>query len=498
MGNELVLGIDVGTTAVKVAVFTVGGPLVRACATEHVMTRPGPGLAEQDPGHWWQGCVRGIEAVLKDVAPESVRAVGVVSQVNTHIFVDANLRPLMPAITWQDQRCAAVARELDGRFTAEEKAQIWGGPFTFDASRLVSRALWVARHDREVWRRTRWVLSPKDYINARLTGEIATDGLSSVGLVDGDGTGYLADAVRLVDGLAERLPPLAGAAEPVGAVVAPELVGLLGSATVVVGTMDAFGDIYGSGLITPGRAMIACGTSLVVAGTSEHACASHGVVTFPPIDGLYVHAGPTQAGGEALRWWSRTCARTVQQVVTEAAAAAPGGSGVVFTPYLMGERAPLWDATVRGSFLGLSATTSRAELSRAVLEGVAMSGRQVLAAVETACGTPLASVTFSGGGANSDLWSQIFADVLRRPVQRLETRDYSAVLGAALLASVGAAIYPDIATATDRAVTIDRVFTPDNERADLLDPLFEVYLDSYQALRNVHAKLADWRAHHND
>jgi xylulokinase len=489
---DFVLGIDVGTTAVKTAVFTAGGTLLRAHADGHATARPRPGHAEQDPADWWDGCLRGIAAVLDGVPAGAVRSVGVVSQVNTHVFADDGLRPLAPAITWQDQRCADVARALDGRFTAEEKTRIWGGPITLDASRLVSRAAWFAGRHPRLWARTRWVLSPKDWVNARLTGRVTADGRSCVGLVNGVGDRYVPEAVALVDGLADRLPPLADPAGPLGPVTAP--VPYLGPAVVVTGTSDAFGTVFGSATTEPGRALLSCGTSLIVAGASRQTHPNRGVVTFPATHGLYVHAGPTQAGGDALTWWSRARSTTVPDTVAAAATASPGASGVVFTPHLLGERAPLWDSAVRGAFLGLGAATTGADLARAVLEGVAMSGRQVLAAVEAACGARLETITLSGGGSRSDLWAQIFADVLRRPMARLAARDNGAVLGAALLGAVGAGLHPDIATAARDAVAVDRVFTPDPARAELLDPLYAAYTTSYEALRDVHARLDAWRA----
>jgi xylulokinase len=420
-----------------------------------------------------------------------VKSIGVVSQVNTHLFVDAELRPLAPAVIWQDQRTARTARELDARFTPEDKRRIWGGPVTLDASFLPARAAWMAEHEPATWSRTRWILSPKDYVVALLTGRVATDRLSSVRLADRSGTDYIGEAVATVEGLAQRLPPVRDPLFPLGQVTDPALG--CGEATVVVGTMDAFGSVFGSGLTVPGRAMVTCGTSLVVAGSSRKHIPTPGVVSFPPLGDAYVHAGPTQAGGDALRWWSGAAGLSVEEAVGEAERSSSGSSGVVFTPHLLGERAPLWDSDVRGAFLGLSSATTRPDLSRAVLEGVAMSARQVFAAVETACGSPLASVTFSGGGARSDLWAQIHADVLRRPVERLAVRD-SAVLGAALLGSVGAGIHPDVGAAADAAVRGERVFTPDPGNADRLEPLFRAYTESYAALKGVHEQLSTWRS----
>ncbi|MGW3467729.1 xylulokinase [Saccharopolyspora sp. NPDC000995] len=480
---ELMLGIDVGTTAVKVAAFSLDGEPVAAHTTGYPIARPREGWAEQDPLDWWRGCEAGIRAVLAGLPASAVRSVGVVSQVNTHVFVDERLEPLAPAIIWQDQRCAEVVRELDARFTPAEKTRIWGGPIVLDASFVGARAEWFARTEPAQWARTRWVLSPKDFVVARITGRLATDQLSGVRVAGS--AGYLPDAVGLVDGLAEKLPEILEPEAPVERAKDAAL----GFAKVSVGTMDAFGAVFGTRTTEAGRGMVSCGTSLVVAGASRESAPVGEVVTFPPRNGLFVHAGPTQAAGDALRWWCGVAGRSIEEVLASAATGAPG---VVFTPHLMGERAPLWDCDVRGSFFGLSSATSTADMSLAVLQGVAMSGRHVLEPVERACAIPLPSLTFSGGGARSDLWTQIHADVMQRPIERLRVHD-SAVLGAAMLGAVAAGAYPDVETAAATTVAVDRVFNPSPD-ADRLTPLYEAYRSSHDALRGLHDHLAQWRS----
>ncbi|WP_245745975.1 xylulokinase [Nocardia altamirensis] len=475
--GTLLLGIDIGTTAVKVAVFTADGQPLAEHSTPYPISRPRPGWAEQDAWDWWRGCVDGMRAVLSAVPAGSVRAIGLTSQVNTHMFTDDQLQPLGPAIVWQDQRCADIAAELDARFTAEDKVRIWGSPITLDASFVGARAQWFATANPSAWAKTRWVLGPKDFVAAQLTGRVATDLLSGVRVAGPQG--YLPDAVGLVDGLAGRLPEI----------LEPETrLGRADSADVVVGTMDAYSAVFGSHATEPGRGMVSCGTSLVVAGASEQAHPAPGIVTFPLRHGYYVHAGPTQAGGDAVRWWSRVAGLRIEDVFDSAAAGTPG---VIFTPHLSGERAPLWDADIRASFLGMSSATTTADLSLAVLQGVAMSGRHVLGGVEIACGRSVPSVTFSGGGARSALWAQIHADVLERPVESLRVRD-SAVLGAALLGAVGIGIYPDIESAAAATVHVARTFVP-SEQADRLRPLYGMYRSSHSALAALHADLAAWR-----
>ena len=468
------LGIDVGTTAVKVAAFSLTGELLATHAAAYPTRRPRPGWAEQDADDWWTGVREGLRNVLRD---HTVRAAGIVSQVNTHVLVDEQLNPLTPAIIWQDQRCAAVAAELDARFSDEDKLRIWGGPIVLDASFVGSRAEWFARTDPEAWRRARWILSPKDFVAAKLTGRVATDPLSGVRIAGADG--YLPEAVSTVAGLKDKLPEIL----PPEATLGPAE-GL--QADLVVGTMDAFGAVFGAAVTRPGRGMISCGTSLVVAAASEQNVPTQGVVTFPPRRGLHVHAGPTQAAGDAVRWWADTAGLGIADVFADAAG---GTSNVIFTPYLSGERSPIWDATARASFLNLDSATTRADLSRAVLEGVAMSARHVLESVESACANRIGTLAFCGGGARSDLWAQLHADVLQRPIQQLKVHD-SGALGAALLGAAGVGIYPDVETAAEATVAVRQTFDPRQDHS-----LYEAYAQVHHALRDIHRRLSERNPH---
>jgi xylulokinase len=337
------------------------------------------------------------------------------------------------------------------------------------------------------------VLSPKDYLTARLTGIVATDALSSRALVDSSGADYASELVALVDGLGERLPGLRSPTEDLGP-VAPNDLGLPISARTVVGTMDAWGDIFGNGAIRSGDGFIVGGTSEIVGCVSDRRVPTDGVISFPGSDdGLIVHAGPTQAGGDAARWWAEARGATVAQLVAEAEKAPAGSGGVVFLPHLLGERAPLWDSEARGAFLGLSTSTSPAELSRAVLEGVAFSVRELFEAAEHAAGRSAERITMSGGTARSELWCQITADVLGRPLRRPTVTD-TAVLGAALLGGVGTRRFPSMAAAIERAVHVERVFHPDARNVRHYSALFEIYRESYQALRAVHSGFAALRS----
>ncbi|MHB8620542.1 MAG: xylulokinase [Chloroflexota bacterium] len=490
--EPLLAGLDVGTSNAKGGVFDLAGHPLALASASYAISRPQPGWAEQDPEAWW----RAVLAILGDLAGQvdlaRVAAVGVCSQVNTHVFVDEAGQSLGPAITWQDQRCAGIAAAIDGSLAEADRVRLWGGPFTVDPSFLLPRVRWFKQHQPEAWPRVRWVLSPKDYINLRLTGHVATDPISPIGLV-GTGRRYIDGVLDLVPECRPLMPPLRPFTHRLGSVSAAET-GLPAETTAVVATMDAWGNLYGSGLIEPGQAMEVAGTSEIVGVLSAESHPARGVITFLPVDGLYLHAGPTQAGGDALRWLTQVLGRPLEETLAQAADAPAGSGGLVFLPYLMGERAPLWDAEARGVFFGLRADHAAGHLAMAVLEGVAFSARHLLEAIREAAGLRPPAVRSSGGGSRSDLWCQVKADVLGLPVHRLSVRD-TGVLGAALMAGVGAGLFPSLPAAAAGMVHVERAFTPNPGHQPLYDDLYGLYRSLYPALKPAFSRLQSPRPH---
>lgn len=486
MHDALFLGADVGTTAVKVGVFDQSGAIQGAASRVYETRRRKPGWAEHDPRDWWDCLVASIDEIAQAADLRRVASLGVCSQVNTHVFVDTKIQPLLPAIVWQDQRCADTARRLDVSLTDEERDRLWGGPFTIDSSFGPVRLAWLAENDPAIRRRVRWVLQPKDYVNWCLTGRVATDFMSPVGVVGRDRT-YLPAVLDLVDGAAAVHPPIRDFTAVLGKVMALKLPVLAG-AVVAVGTMDAWGSIYGSGLVEHGIAMDVCGTSEIVAIASQRSKPTAGVISFPPLDSLYLHAGPTQAGGDALRWWADGQRRTLEEVLDAAAEVRPG-STPLFHPYLAGERAPLWEATATAGFFGVGADHDFRHFSRSVLEGVAFSTRHVLEELEKAAEVEVAFVNESGGGSRSDLWCQIKAEVLGRDVRRLRVVD-SGVLGAGLIGAVAAGLYPNLRAAVKATVEIERTFSSVNSDRTSYQLDYGMYRQLYDALRPSYETLA--------
>jgi xylulokinase len=484
--RPLLLGADIGTTTAKAGIFELDGNPLAFADFGYAIERPQPDWAEQDPRDWWRAFVKVVDALAADADLSRIRAVGICSQVNTHVFVDADGLDLAPAIVWQDQRAAEDAAALTAQL-AENGA---GPDEKVDASALVARAAWMQGHRSDVWEATRWILSPKDYLNRRLTGRTATDIISPIGLVDADYR-YDERVVDLVPGLRERLPPLRHFTDSLAGLAANES-RLPQEAVVVVATMDAWGNLYGSGVVEAGQAMEVAGTSEIIGVLSERSEPTSGVVSFPPIDGSYLHAGPTQAGGDALRWFADVHALELESILSRAATAPPGSLGLIFLPYLAGERAPLWDAEARGVFFGLSSDHSLAHEARAVLEGVAFSARHLLEILERAAGRRVDALASSGGGARSDLWCQIKANVLNREIRRLRVL-HSGVLGAGLIAAAGTGLVADLQQAAAAAVKVADVFRPEPEHVTLYDHLYRVYRDLYPALQPAYRDLSVFR-----
>jgi len=478
MKTSLLIGIDVGTTSVKATLFDESGAGLRAFADPYPMARPTPGLAEQAPTDWIDRVTAALTRLSDGLPQGAIAAVGLTSQVNTHVFVGDDGVPLMPAITWQDGRAGAEAAELDALVSAEERIGWWGAPLPIDASHPLARALWLTRHHPDVWARTRWLMAPKDYCILKLTGEATADPMAAFGVID-QSLAYVPRLLDLVPGVADRLPPLRGFTQSAGRI----LPGLpLAGTPMVTGAMDAWAGLIGTGVLADGDCMYLSGTSEIVGLVSSTRHPAAGVVAFPTCEDITLHAGPTQAGGASLAWVANLTGRAPSELSALVAASNPHQPTPLFLPHLQGERAPIWDIGARGAFIGLDGSMGPAELTRAVFEGVASSVRWLLEALEASAGRPATSFAMAGGGAASDPWCQIRADMLGRPIRRLRALD-AGVLGAAILAGVGAGCFSSIGEAAGRLVVTDRLFEPDPSRRQRMDFLYGEYRALYAALK---------------
>ena len=431
---------------------------VVASASEPVETvRPASGWAEQDPEGWWAACCRGIGLVLEQtgVAPD---AIGVVGQMSAWLGLDAQRRPVAPALIWADLRAVEEAGEIAKRVGADRIFALTGnrvGP-TYP----LARWLWLRRHAQELEARTRLLVQPKDYLVGRLSGSWGTDPSdASCTLAFDLRRGRWSDEILDAFGLpADRLPPVRPSAAVVGAITAEAAgqTGLRVGTPVVAGGGDGPAAALGAGVIDPGEAYLNFGTSAWISQVAAEPVVdpTAGVVNFAHlVPDRFAVTASTQNAGAALDWAQRAFAsREVEGVINGGGIAAiearlravpPGADGLLFLPHLQGERTPFWDADLRGAMLGLAAHHDRWFQLRAVYEGVGHQLRELLDAL-AATGPRPASLRLIGGGGRSDLLPALIADALGVAVWVAEAAGEATSLGAAQLAAVGAGIAPDL------------------------------------------------------
>jgi xylulokinase len=486
-----VLGLDVSTTATKALLLDGTGAVVASAATEYPFETPRPLWSEQDPALWWDGTVRSIRAALDEsgVAPEAVAAVGLTGQMHGLVLLDAAGEVLRPAILWNDGRTGAECDAIRARLGKERLVAVTGNDALtgFTAPKL----LWVRRHEPDVYARARHVLLPKDYVRLRLTGEYAMDKADGSGtlLFDLEKRNWSEEVCAALDVPCDWLPPTYEGPDVTGAVTeaAAALTGLRTGTPVVAGGGDQAAQAVGAGAVREGVVALTLGTSGVVFATSdgpyyEPEGRLHAFCHAVP--GRWHLMGVMLSAAGSLRWYRDTLAPGVsfEDLLTPTADVFPGSEGLLFLPYLTGERTPHPDPLARGSFVGLTVRHTRAHLTRAVLEGVAFGLREGFELMREAGLPPVAEVRVSGGGARSPLWRQILADVLGTALVTVTSTE-GAAYGAALLAGVGAGLWADVEAACDDTVCVTGRTEANAETGAAYDAVFARYRALYPALK---------------
>ena len=478
------IGIDIGTSSVKALMCAPGGILLDSFSSAHHTNRPTPGAAEQNPDHWIAGAEAALARFAEHGRAREVAAIGVTSQVNTHVFCDAGGMPLHPALTWQDTRPAPQASRLDAGIEVAAKIAALGAPITIDASHALARMAWVMETHPEVWESTAHVMLPKDFVIKKLTGKLVTDPISSVGLVGTD-LGYAGAVVDLVPNAAARLPAIGDPLDIAGN-VRPDCP--FAGVPVAVCTMDAWAGMFGLGVVSDGEAMYLSGTSEVLGLISRKRNGAPGIVTFPDWRGITLHAGPTQSGGASLVWLSSVIGQDIAAIGRLAGTVRIERDSPLFLPHLEGERAPLWDSHSRGAFAGMTSVTGPAELAGSVMEGVAFSARLALESVETSGGRPVRQLRHGGGGASSNVWCRIRANALGRTLNRVAARETGA-MGALVLAGVASGGMADLREAAEALVTTETDFRPEPKLSGLAEDRFGMFQELYGSLNPLNRRL---------
>ncbi|MBN1220267.1 MAG: xylulokinase [Anaerolineae bacterium] len=496
------LGIDSSTTGVKALLIDEKGSVVGAATTELSLSTPQPLWSEQDPVDWWNGTVNSIKQVLQDtgISADKVAAIGLTGQMHGLTLLDEAGEVLRPAILWNDQRTGAECDDIRARLGKAWLIEITGNDALtgFTAPKI----LWVQKNEPEVYAKVRQMLLPKDYVRYKLTGAYATDraGGSGTILFNLAQRDWSAEVLKALNISPHLLPPTHEGPEITGRVsaAAAQATGLKEGTPVVGGGGDQAAQAVGVGAVQPGIVALTLGTSGVVFASTDEAFIEpegrlHAFCHAVP--GRWHLMGVMLSAAGSLRWYRDTLApgTDFDTLLAPANNVPPGSEGLLFLPYLTGERTPHPDPLARGAFVGLTVRHSQAHLTRSVLEGVAFGLRDSFELMKSAGLAEINQVRVSGGGAKSPLWRQILADVLNAELVTVNTTE-GAAYGAALLAGVGAGAWPDVDAACAAGVKITGSTTPQAETVARYEPLYAQYQKLYPTLKTISHHLSNLAA----
>ncbi len=500
----MLLTADIGTQSTRVALLDLEGRVVASASTPQKMMTPKPGWGEQDPNMWWQNVIGNIRKVLDQsgVAPGEVLAVGVCGQMHAAVPLGKDGELLSHAVQlWCDKRGADLAEAFKSGPHVEAAMKLVGNPPV--ASWLAFKIQWLKKHEPELYEKTWKFVPSSDYINYRLTGEIVTDWTEASGsfLMDVHTKTWSLQVAEYLGLDREKLPNVCASSNVIGRITdeAAKLTGLAKGTPVVAGAGDMLCMLISSGLTEPGRASDISGTASIMAVFVEEPVMDPRLMNLHHALPGWISFGIIDSGGGALKWFkdefcqaelseAKEAGQEVYEILNaKAAALEPGTEGLLFFPYLMGERS-LGTPFARGVFFGLTPRISRGTMVRAIMEGVTYELRRTLEIVEEA-GNTVHDVYTIGGGTRSELWSQIKADIYKKPVYTFETSE-GGILGSGILAGTGVGVYPDAHAAVQRCLRIKKVFEPDSSRTVRYDYLFELFKEVHDRLQEPFDKLA--------
>jgi xylulokinase len=500
MAKDLLLGIDIGTSGCKIAIFSRDGKAVSTVTEEYPVYYPAPGCVEQDPDDWWNAVCRGTKKLLtgNSVDPADIAGVGVGGQSWAAIAVDSRGEVLMKNPIWMDTRSEAICRKLNDSVGADELFAVSGNPLK--AQYTTGKILWYKEKVPEVYKKIDKILQSNSFIVYRMTGVISQDASQGYGLHCFNMRKCCWDRAMCASlGINYSfLPEILGCHEIAGNVTrsAAQSMGLKEGTPVVAGGLDAACGTLGAGVLRPGQTQEQGGQAGGMSICVEEYCADPRLIlSFHVAQGKWLLQGGTTGGGGAMRWFNeqfgyeeskkaRQMGKTPLALLDRLAETAPPGSGgVVFLPYLAGERSPIWDEKAKGVFYGLDYSKTKAHMARAVMEGVAYSVRHNLE-VANGAGAPVGIMRSMGGAANSRFWTQMKADITGKPIE-VPATDTATTLGAALLAGVGTGVYRSFDEAVKETVVVKQKYEPDVRPKEEYDHGYEIYLELYESLKNL-------------
>ena len=490
------LGIDVGTGGSRALLIDENGKILASETVEHEpFASPKIGWAEQDPDDWRRASVEAIRAVLanENVHAAKIGAIGFSGQMHGSVFMDETDKVLRPALLWCDQRTEKQCVEITEKISAERLIELVCNPAITGFT--LPKILWLRENEPEIWRKVRTILLPKDYVRFCLSGDKASDVADSSGtlLFDVKNRRWSDEMLEAFEIEKSLLPKVYESVEITGTISekGASATGLLAGTPIVAGAGDNAASAIGMGIVASGAASVTIGTSGVVFVVTDKPTLDFKGRTHTlchAIPNRWHMTGVTQGAGLSLKWFRENFGdgKSYNELVAEAAQIPAGSDGAIWLPYLMGERTPHLDPHARAAFVGLTANHTRAHAVRGILEGVAFSLRDSLE-IFRELQLPIEKIRLGGGGAKSNLWRQIQADIYGQTVELIEAEE-GAAFGAAILAGVGAGKWKAVDEACQKTIRVAERIEPNAETVELFNRQFAKYQALYPALRSVLSK----------
>lgn len=495
------LGIDLGTSSVKIVIMNETGEITGSVSKDYEVNYPKAGWAEQSPEDWWKATKDGIRDLLiqTNIEGTTVKGIGFSGQMHGLVILDKEGNVLRPAILWCDQRTQEECDYLNLGIGQDKISQYTGNMALtgFTAPKL----LWVRKHEREIFDNIEHVLLPKDFIRYKLTGVFATDVSDASGMLmlDVKERKWSKEMLEILGLNEEVLPQVYESWEVTGRLTkeVAEYTGLSEETLVVGGAGDQAAGAVGTGIVESGILSVALGTSGVVFACSNkyEVDEANRLHSFCHSNGKWHQMGVMLSAASCLKWWALDINKDIQAegdafdyLLEEAGKAPVGSNGVIFLPYLMGERTPYSDPNAKGVFFGLNITSSRADMTRAVLEGVCFGLRDSLEILKS-LNVSVEAVRVSGGGAKSPLWRQILADVFGVKVEVISSKEGPAY-GAAILAAVGCGLFETVDEACEKLIKVTASVNPIPENVEKYNKVYSVYNGLYPILKESFEKIS--------
>ena len=492
------LGIDLGTTGTKIILMREDGKVIDKNYVEYEILSPESGYAEQNPLDWWQGLQKISQEMLgrNQDKVDQIVGVGIDGQMHTHVYLDQNYQLLRNAITWMDQRSKEIVENINAEAKLKEKI-FKATSNSLTTTYTAPNVKWVQKNQKEIYQNTKYILLAKDYIKFLLTGEMVTDYSDAAGtmLFNVAEQKWSAEMFKLFGIERAFFPEVDKSAAVIGKVTkeAAKKTGIPEGIPVINGCADQAATSLGAGMVSRGQVTAIIGTAGVVSVLSDRAAADpeNRVLCWNYcLEDKWINLGIMQTAGESLKWFKNAFDQDLEDVYqnyNQKAAEIPEGSeGLIFLPYLMGERTPYWDSDARGVFFGLNLKHQKYHFVRAIMEGVSFAFKNNLEAVES-LGVKVENLRLLGGGAKSGVWKDILADVLNRKIETVEVEETGA-LGSSILCGLALGIYQSPEAAVEKLVSIGEEYYK-QEMPKVYKKNYQIFKELYPNLKELYKKL---------